>query len=236
MTTMRTSDSIVKLTEALLKAQEGFKPVIKSADNPYFSSKYAPLDEVVESVKDSLHVNGLVIIQTFTQLLPCLVVTTRLQHISGEWIESDFPAEIAVDTKKNTPQSWCSASTYLRRYSLMAILNIAPADEDDDGNAASHPVTRPYVQKSASPTPPVSQVPQGELASPDFIDRLAAELKDLHLPKPIMAKLFNNGKSIGANILKTDAEAMLKVVQDFGTRLRANQLTQEELLIIQGDK
>jgi hypothetical protein len=48
---------------------------------------------------------------------------------------------------KADPQAEGSALTYARRYALMAMVGIAP--EDDDGNAASKPAPRPA--KKAQP-------------------------------------------------------------------------------------
>jgi len=58
-------------------------------------------------------------------------------HESGEMLECGIVHFPAV---KKDPQGYASALTYARRYSLMASCGIAP--EDDDGNAASKPVSR----------------------------------------------------------------------------------------------
>jgi hypothetical protein len=60
-----------------------------------------------------------------------VIVTTRLMHSSGQWVE----ASGRMKPMKNDPQGVGSAITYARRYGLQAIAGI-PA-EDDDGNAAT---------------------------------------------------------------------------------------------------
>jgi hypothetical protein len=55
-------------------------------------------------------------------------------HASGEWIST----ALHLPAVKADPQGIGSALTYARRYSLAAMLSVS-ADEDDDGNAATHP-------------------------------------------------------------------------------------------------
>lgn len=123
------SENINELAKALSVAQIGFKPIKKTANNPFFNSKYATLDNVIEATKDSLKENGLAITQ-----LPCgNVIKTLLIHQSGQWIGSDTP----LHADKKGPQGYGSALTYGRRYALSAILNVS-SEDDDDGHVAQH--------------------------------------------------------------------------------------------------
>jgi exonuclease VII large subunit len=54
-------------------------------------------------------------------------------HTSGEFINSEMPMQNAGDVQKMGSQI-----TYLKRYSLMAMLGVSTEDEDDDGNSATH--------------------------------------------------------------------------------------------------
>jgi hypothetical protein len=127
------SPQINELASSLAKAQGELKPVHKSAENPYFKSKYADLSAIVESIRPVLSKYSLALMQ-----LPSgggenrISVTTILTHSSGQWISGSC----TLYAKDATPQAIGSAITYARRYSLSAILSIA-TDEDDDGNTAS---------------------------------------------------------------------------------------------------
>ena len=121
-----------EIASALVKAQKGFAPALKKADNPYFGSKYADLAACIEAVIDSLNANGIALIQHTSEHDKGVVVSTVFLHESGEIYEA---GAIFVPSAQNTAQSFGSALTYARRYSLMAACGIAP--EDDDGNAAS---------------------------------------------------------------------------------------------------
>lgn len=130
---MKRSESIKNIAAALCKFQENVKNPKNTANNPYFKSKYAPLDEVINTIKPLLAENGLSYIQTPGGDGEHITVTTMLMHSSGEWIESD-PLVLKAD--KATAQGAGSAITYARRYSLCAVLGIT-SEDDDDGNIAS---------------------------------------------------------------------------------------------------
>jgi hypothetical protein len=121
------SAEIKELATALAKAQADIKPAVKSSDNPFFKSKYADLAAVVEACKDALSKNGF----SYVQSIQGDTLVTTLLHSSGQWMRS----VAAIKPVKSDPQSFGSAVTYMRRYSLAAIVGVCT--EDDDGNAAS---------------------------------------------------------------------------------------------------
>ncbi len=157
------SESIVELAKALSKAQGMIKGAVKDSENPYFHSAYADLASVWDACREPLSKNGLSIIQT-TEIIDLKpVLKTVLLHDSGEWISGTYPI-IPMRQAKDTgwvaaedPQSMGSAVTYARRYTLAAMVGIAP--EDDDGEAAmgrktedKKPTQEP--QKKIGDTPP----------------------------------------------------------------------------------
>jgi hypothetical protein len=132
------------IASAFVKAQMAFGPALKTSQNPHFKSRYADLSACVEAVIEALNANGIALIQ---RTLPCesgVTVETVFLHSSGETMSS---GPLHVPASKNDPQGYGSALTYARRYSLMAACGIAP--EDDDGNAASKPVTYKAPAKPA---------------------------------------------------------------------------------------
>ncbi|EAE7875616.1 ERF family protein [Listeria monocytogenes] len=130
---MKTSESIIEISKALSKFQEQAEQPAKSADNPFFKSKYVPLESVISAVKKHASKLGLSYIQIPLTEENKVGVKTILMHASGEFVEFD-PFMLPLD--KNTAQGAGSALTYARRYTLSAAFGIA-SDEDDDGNSAS---------------------------------------------------------------------------------------------------
>ena len=133
------SEQINELVGALARAQGEIKPAVKSSINPHFKSKYADLSEVWEACREPLSKNCLVVMQTMGKEDNCVTLITTLAHSSGQWIKSIYPLACKDPTN---PQSWGSAITYARRYTLSSIVGIAP-DEDDDGNKASVEKAKP---------------------------------------------------------------------------------------------
>jgi hypothetical protein len=150
------------LYQALLKSQQEFGPILKSATNPAFKSKYAELLGVVETVTETLNSNGLVVLQPTVVLDGENVVKTLVIHAeSGECLEGTYK----VVTKDPTdPQKVGAGLTYARRYALMSFFGLAA--EDDDGNTAATPahpsagLEHPPVQRAIDTQ--TSEVTDGE--------------------------------------------------------------------------
>ena len=131
---MRKSESIVELSKALAKFQEEVKQPLKDKNNPFFKSKYVPLENVVEAITDVAPKNGLSFVQwALNDENGRVGVATMLMHESGEFIEFD-PVHMKAD--KETAQGAGALISYLKRYSLSAVFGIT-SDQDDDGNSAS---------------------------------------------------------------------------------------------------
>ena len=127
---MKTSESIAALAAALNKAQSQMGGAAKTANNPFFKSKYADLSSVVQAIKEPFAENGLSYVQFPISTNSAIGVVTRLMHESGEYLEQEY----YLPLQKLDPQAAGAAITYARRYALQSIAGI-PA-EDDDGESA----------------------------------------------------------------------------------------------------
>ena len=128
------SDNIVELSKALAKFQANVKQPMKDKDNPFFRSKYVPLENVVEAITQEAPKHGLSFVQwALNDESGRVGVATMLMHESGEFIEFD-PVHMKAD--KETAQGAGALISYLKRYSLSAVFGIT-SDQDDDGNSAS---------------------------------------------------------------------------------------------------
>jgi hypothetical protein len=131
---MQKSDSIKEIAAAMNKAQGEMSGAKKGASNPFFKSKYADMNSVVDAVRVPFCNNGLSYSQFPLFEEGKVGVETLLMHESGEWISS----VLLLPMTKQDPQAAGSAITYAKRYALQAIAGIP--SEDDDGNQASKPV------------------------------------------------------------------------------------------------
>ena len=118
---MFSTTQIDKLLGALAKAQGEFKIPKKSHDG--FHGKYANLQDINTATQDALSKNGLSITQAHDQS----TIKSLLGHASGQHIVyiTKFK-DIASDKFKQA-----SAWTFMRRYAILAILNVS-GDEDPE--------------------------------------------------------------------------------------------------------
>jgi hypothetical protein len=143
---MNHSESIKNIGAALATFQVKAEKIIKTAENPFFHSKYADLPSILDAIALPLAEAGLVV----SQWPDGEGLTTILIHPdSGEYITANG----IMKPVKNDPQSMGSAITYQRRYSLCAVLGLN-VDSDDDGNEASKPAEtkavpdKPWLNKN----------------------------------------------------------------------------------------
>lgn len=121
------------MIESFIELQKELPKLDKKADNPFFKSKYVPLDEVIGKILPVLNKHGFALVQDVGYTpdnKPNL--TTRLRYVGG----GGFKSVMLLMSKAEDPQAQGSAITYARRYALMSMLGLV-GDEDDDGNRAS---------------------------------------------------------------------------------------------------
>ena len=172
----------------LIKVQAALESVGKSSLNPHFKNKYANLTDILSVVKPALNKNNFFLTQKILIKDSNEVLKTEITHKSGQILESEAPLNVA---DRNNPQKYGSAITYMRRYSLTALLGIE--EEDDDGQKATQqkaPVDRPLnpaeiatIQKMIDK---VSEV------DPDFSIAIMCEALKVKSLAEIKHNRFNN--------------------------------------------
>ena len=123
---MKSSELINELAAALCKAQGQMGGAVKDSSNPFFKSSYADLTSVIKAIKQPFADNGLSYTQFPVSNENGVGVSTRLMHISGQWLEMDY----TLPTVKKDPQASGSAISYARRYALQSIAGIPTAEDD----------------------------------------------------------------------------------------------------------
>lgn len=143
------------LNDALRQFQADLPPIgkdntatVPTKSGGTYKYTYADLTSITEIVFPKLTALGLAWVTMPNLVDGKNVLRYSLRHVRGEELTGDFP--LPADT---TPQTLGSAITYARRYALCAVLGLAPANEDDDGAAASAPKPAAAPAK-AQRTPP----------------------------------------------------------------------------------
>ena len=201
---MNKSETIAKLAEALSRAQAEMPAAKFNSVNPFLKNKYADLGSIIDTAKPVLGKFGLAVTQ-----LPIndgegrVGVETVLTHASGEWISTQFSLPLADEKGKSGAQVAGSIITYLRRYSLAAILGMY-SDEDTDGNSEPKPADlRPRAEK--------------------YEDKPASESDTLTIEDACKTTTSQN-KQYGSMTI----DGLEKMLSAMHTKLANNQLSPEE--------
>lgn len=142
---MEMSESITELSAALAAAQADLNNPAFDSKNPHFKSSYASLASVRNTVVPVLAKHGLSVIQDVSAVENGVICVQMLLHKSGQWIRT---AGLKVPFDKANAHGYGSATTYARRFSLMALVCVV-GDDDDDGNAVS--VQHQRTEKKVEP-------------------------------------------------------------------------------------
>jgi len=209
-------------SEALVAAIGELSNVPKTASNPYFKSKYAPLDAIIEATRPILAKHGLAVTQQPLFLEGSAGVETTILHKGGH----STTTTLLLPLKDQSPQGVGSAITYARRYSLAAVLGIT-SEDDDDGNVSTGlhdqkpiTVTRPAIakvmdKKDAAPRPVGSVTTTWRGVLPTNA-KVAAQSKEGSAKKWTLysVEFSDNGKAIEA---MTFDEKLFSAATAFGS-------------------
>jgi hypothetical protein len=190
---LRHSESVKELAAALAKAQGSMTAAKMDSVNPFLKNRYADLGSVIQAARKPLSDNGLAFTQHPAVSESAVTVTTFLAHASGEWIESEITLPLDGSKGLSLAQSMGAIITYLRRYTLSAILGIY-ADEDTDGNETKQP-----VKKETTKAAPAEQPTNDKPWTSEFVplEMAQAEVssdgtKYLDLPNEKLAYMMNS--------------------------------------------
>jgi hypothetical protein len=214
------SDSTKNIFPAYIKYQEEVEPAKKTADNPYYKTKYATLDELIKVAKPALAKNGLGYLQDVIEDEKGRIgVYTMLIHVSGESLIFD-PVYLKPD--KMTPQGTGAAITYAKRYSLGVALGLA-TEEDDDGNSIEpQPPTRTKQSNHKRVQQQTRKQPQVSYASAQTMQAIRQRWEQLgYKPDSLnaqLAKLFGQD-----DITEEQGQEFIKMMDD---EIRAQQDSQ----------
>ena len=135
-----------KLIGALIKAQSEMTFASKTGTNPHFKSGYAPLETVIDAVKNPLNDNGIFYLQKVYLAEGGQCVETEF-HGHGGVVKA---GRVYVPADKQTPQGYGSALTYAKRYSLITACGL-PSEDDDGNSAESNYKAKPKAKPKAEP-------------------------------------------------------------------------------------
>jgi len=194
------SEQINELAEALAKAQGEFKPLtknrtvkVRTRDGREYGYSYAELPAVLDAIREPLARNGLALIQTTDPMGQVAELNTVLVHKSGQYLSTCMPLDL-----NGSSQDVGSRLTYLRRYSITALLCLAADDDSDEATSLQAEV---QIAPRASQTPqkakPQAMPSQQQVISETIDKALAAPTGKLGAPFDLVLK---NGPHAGKQL------------------------------------
>lgn len=135
-TNQKISASLAKSWAELENPKHNKSVTVKTTKGGQYTFDYTDLGGVFDEAKRVFKDNGISILQNaYTEFLEgnmMIAVETMLLHSSGEWVKSN-PLKMP---SSQSMQDMGGQVTYMKRYSLSAMLGIA-TESDDDANGAS---------------------------------------------------------------------------------------------------
>jgi len=209
--------------KALLEVQKELKPVTKTSDDPFYKSKYADLEAIVEAVMPILNKHGVVAVQYTKWLDKGPAVYTELVDVeTGEKTTTELPI-ICKDS--SDPQKVIAGLTYMRRASLACACGLAT--QDDDGNSAAGKEKDEYKkpqQKQPVPELPkkgYQEQPNHKLTPTKVINntsthewKIVTAKDEYYTSREIVAKICNMNMNKELDAVMTVDNEMRKIIKE----------------------
>ena len=141
---MLQSENIADLMKDLVQLQAELPTMPKDASG--YGYKYTSLDTIVSTIKPIMAKHNLAFMQSVGGL-ENVTITTRIFNAMGQYIEDTVQLPTIQANKMNNAQVLGAVITYMRRYTLCALLGIT-ADEDVDAALPAKEEKRAPVQKA----------------------------------------------------------------------------------------
>ena len=186
----------------------------KTAKLQSYSYTYADLASIRETARKALKENGLSIVQMpSTDESGLVSITTLITHSSGQWIA---PPPLSGVPTQQTPQGIGSIITYLRRYAISAVLNLATEDDDDGQQAAAKPKATTTAKKGN-----ITAAQSKKLFATSMDQAKALGIKQKVIVDDLLAIL---GYSSTKDINKSDVDKCLKFIEAYGKNNQKEEL------------
>jgi len=123
--------------ELIRNMQEAVLDIEADAENPFFSSKFVSLANILNKIAPVLKEANAILVQSVDTdlvdgvVLHSLVTTIQTLDSNKPVIKMNYPLSV----KSQEPQAMGAAVTYARRYTLYGLLNIVASGSDDVGES-----------------------------------------------------------------------------------------------------
>lgn len=127
-----------EFAKAYTEAVSRTRDVVADAENPFHKSSYATLSQHIAGTKAVFAQLGLAIVQFPVSDANGVGVETIVLHASGGYISRRITMPVGENVKG---QDIGSIVSYMRRYAIASVANLATADDDAETDRAAKTVT-----------------------------------------------------------------------------------------------
>jgi len=153
---------------AIAAAQANMDNAIKNAKNPHFKSDYADLSAVRDVALPAFNAEGIAVLQAVDGGDGWITVSTALLW-GSERLEVGR-CSLPLGEPRNLKHETGSISTYLRRYQLAAVAQIAQVDDDGNGQG--------YVAPPKARQPTAPRATKAQMMADKQLGKIKQILKD----------------------------------------------------------
>ena len=132
-------EALKSFNKAFTEAQSQIPTIART--KKAHNSMYAPYDKIVQAIRPVLESHGFSFRHNIATIDGAISVTCILAHKDGHSEQTTLEAAPDTSGSKNSIQSRGSTVTYLKRYTLEAVIGIVTSDEDNDGGAPVETIT-----------------------------------------------------------------------------------------------
>jgi hypothetical protein len=190
-----------ELAAALVAAISETRDVSPDAENPFHHSSYATLSAHIQATKAIFAKHGLAILQFPIGSGDSVGIRTCIVHKSGG--QMGYTCELPVDKEKFKGQDAGSLFSYLRRYAIAGIANLATADDDAETDRAVKAPAPKYI-----PSPVAAPVPKA-VAKPQAV------AKDPETVGDAMRTVLHFGKNKGKALFELPSNSLEWYIKEF---------------------
>jgi len=191
-----------ELAAALVAAVSETRDVAPDAENPFHHSSYATLSAHIQATKEIFAKHGLAIIQFPIGSAESVGIRTCIVHKSGGQI--GYTCELPVDKEKFKGQDAGSLFSYLRRYAIASVANLATADDDAEADRASKAPAAKYIPNPSVAAPKAAPSPAPK-----------AVAKDPETVGDAMRTVLHFGKNKGKALFELPSNSLEWYIKEF---------------------
>ena len=224
------SETNAKIAPALTKAwgsienpKHNTSVTVKMKTGGSYKFEYTDLNGIFNEARRVFKENGISVIQdSYVDVVDGLklaTVETMLLHSSGEWVKSNklqFPAATSM-------QDLGGQLTYMKRYSLSAMLGVSTEKDDDSNGASGNEYTYNQAPKgnnkpTGQQTPPTGQNVASEAQIKKINAMITKAIEKLQTQRENIIKALQNKEGIGtfeslATITKGQASRIISELE-----------------------